>query len=226
MLSPWGYLLFTLWALASLTFVDGWRVIVLAVLVLAFGLAWSRKGLNVLRRGRFWLFVLTAVALGPFLSRKFSLGLEPLQISRMGLMAGGEMAARAFVITVAFSVGLSPLSVSDLVAIFDRLGLRGLGFATGLAMNLMGTLREMATVTLQTIRLRGGLRRPWVSLRLFLVTLVSNTLRYGDQLVDAAMVRAFDPARGRPAALPLRPADRWLVATLVASTVGLLALGR
>ncbi len=223
--SPWGYLLFTVWALAALLLVDGWSVLALAVVVLIFGLVWSRKGLGVLRRGRFWLFVLTAVALGPFLSRKFNLGRGGLEVSRAALLIGGEMAARAFAITVAFSVGLGPLSVSDLIAIFDRLGLRGLGFAVGIAMNLMGALREMATVTLQTIRLRGGLRRPWVGIRLFLVTLVSNTLRYGDQLVDAATMRAFDPTRGRPAALPLRPVDHWLAVTLIAFSVGLLVLG-
>jgi len=39
----------------------------LALVEWAFGLAWSRGGLRLLRRPRFWVFILTAVALGPFL---------------------------------------------------------------------------------------------------------------------------------------------------------------
>lgn len=236
-LSPWGYLVFTLWAVLVAAFVGGWRLAGLAGLELAFGLAWSRKGLQPLRRPRFWVFILSAVALGLFLDDEPDLALGyrpigvdapmgPLRLSQQGLATGLEMAGRAFVMTLAFSLGMGSLSLSDVVALFDRLGLRGLGFATGLAMNLLGTLREMATVTLQTIRLRGGLKRPLVGLRLFLVTLVSNTLRYGDQVVNAATVRAFDPSGGQSMALPLRRADLWLFIVLAGYSVALLTLGR
>jgi energy-coupling factor transporter transmembrane protein EcfT len=76
----------------------------------------------------------------------------------------------------------------------------------------------MATVTLHTLRLRGGMRRPWTTLRLFLITTVANTLRYGDEVVDAAAVRAFDPHEGQPVPLPLCSADLWLLALLVGCT--------
>jgi energy-coupling factor transporter transmembrane protein EcfT len=107
---------------------------------------------------------------------------------------GLGMAGRALTLTLSFSLGLSAISLSDLIAMFDRLHLRGLGFALGVAMNLLSTLQQMAMVTFQTIKLRGGLRRPLVALRLFLVTLLSNTMHYGDRVVDAALVRAFDPS--------------------------------
>jgi len=149
--------------------------------------------------------------------------LGPLRISRAGFTAGLEMAGRAFALTLAVGLGVASLSLSNAVAVFDRLGLRGLGFAVALAMNLLGTLREMATVTLQTIRLRGGMRRPWTALRLFLITTVANTLRYGDEVVDAAAVRAFDPSGGQPAPLPLRRAHLWLLVALVGCTGVLLA---
>jgi energy-coupling factor transporter transmembrane protein EcfT len=182
--------------------------------------------MQLLRRPRFWIFVLAAAAIGPFLGDEPDWVFGPFRLSWEGLATGLEMAGRAFVVTLAFSLGMASLSLSDVVAVFDRLGLRGLGFATGLAMNLLGTLREMATVTLQTIRLRGGMRRPLVGLRLFLVTLVSNTLRYGDQATDAATVRAFDPSKGRTTALPLRWADLWLFVVLAGYTTALLVLGR
>jgi len=217
-MSLWGYLLFTAWATLTTILVRGWWLAGLALVEVAFGLVWSRGGLRLLGRPRFWVFVLTAVALGPFLIGEPDVALGPLRLSREGFTAGLEMAGRAFALTLAFGLGIASLSLSDIVALFDRLGLRGLGFAVALALNLLGTLREMAIVTLHTIRLRGGLRRPWTALRLFLVTTVANVLRYGDEVVNAAAVRAFDPNRGPPASLPLRRADLWLLALLVGCT--------
>jgi len=222
-LSPWGYLLFTGWAALVAVLVEGWWLVGLALVEVAFGLAWSRGGLQLLRRPRFWAFVLTAVALGPFAIGEPDVTLGPLQLSWEGFTTGLEMAGRAFVLTLAVGLGAASLSVSDLVAVFDRLGLRGLGFAVALAMNLLETLREMATVTLHTLRLRGGARRPWTAMRLFLITTVANTLRYGDEVVNAAAVRAFDPHEGQPVPLPLCPTDLWLLALLVGCTGVLLA---
>jgi len=217
--SGWGYLAFTVWGMAMALTVGGWRLAALAVLELAFGLAWSRRGLGPLRRPRFWVLMATAVALGPWLVRKSGLTQAGVTLSWMGLSLGLEMAGRALTLMLAFSLGLSSLSLSDLVAIFDGLHLRGLGFALGVAMNLLSTLRDMARATFETIKLRGGLRRPIVALRLFLVTLVSNTLRYGDRVVQAASVRAFDPQRGRGKGLSPQRADVCLVAVLMGCSV-------
>ena len=72
--------------------------------------------------------------------------------------------------------------------------------------------------------MRGGMRRPRTALRLFLVTTVANTLRYGDEVVNTAAVRAFDPNVGQPTSLPLRRADLWLAAMLAGCSGLLLAL--
>lgn len=223
-LSPWGYLLFTGWAALATILVEGWWLVSLVLIELAFGLVWSRGEMRLLCRPRFWIFVLTAAALGPFLIGEPDTALGPFRLSCEGLAAGLEMAGRAFTLTLAFSLGISALSLSDIVAVFDRVGLRGLGFATALAVNLLGTLQEMATVTLQTLWLRGGMRRPRTALRLFLVTTVANTLRYGDEVVNTAAVRAFDPNVGQPTSLPLRRADLWLAAMLAGCSGLLLAL--
>jgi len=216
--------LFTGWAALAAVLAGGWRLTGLLLLEMAFGLLWSRGALRILRRPRFWVFILSAVALGPFLIGEPDAMLGPFELSREGLEAGLEMGGRAATLTLAFSLGLAALSLSDVVVVFDRLGLRGLGFATALAMNLLETLQEMATVTWQTIRLRGGMRRPLVALRLFLITTIANTLRYGDELVNAAAVRGFDPNKGGPAPLPLRQADLWLAAALVGCSGLLLIL--
>lgn len=227
--SAWGYLLFTVWGVALALVVQGWQLAALVALELLFGLAWSREGLRPLRRLRFWMFIATALVLGPFLTPASGLTLNRASFDWSGLSVGLEMAGRALSLTLAFSLGLSALSLSDLVALLDRLRLRGLGFALGVAMNLLKTLETMARVTFDTIKLRGGLRRPFVALRLFLVTLVTNTLRYGDQIVDAAAMRAFDPNSARFSASEpggrSRRADARLVLALLLSGVILLTLG-
>ncbi len=234
--SAWGYLAFTVWGLGMALTVRGWRLGALAAAELAFGLAWSRRGMGPLRRLRFWILMAAAVALGPWLAGIHDIPGESglteadLQLSWIGLSLGLEMAGRALTLMLAFSLGLSCLSLSDLVAIFDGmecipgLHLRGLGFALGVAMNMLNTLQAMARTTFETIKLRGGLRRPLVALRLFLVTLVSNTLRYGDQVVHAASVRAFDPQRGRGSGLPLRRYDLWLIAAMAVFSVAVFLL--
>jgi energy-coupling factor transporter transmembrane protein EcfT len=231
-------MLFTVWGLALVLIADGWRLAVLVVVELIFGLACNREGLRPLRRFRFWIFMVTAVAIGPFLTKESGLageGMVPGLVGSstllgVGLWMGLEMAGRALALTLSLSLGISAISLSDVVAMFDGLHLRGLGFALGVAMNLLGTLQEMATVTLDTIKLRGGLRRPLVALRLFLVTLLSNTMRYGDQVVSSASVRAFDPNSDRYS--PVYPerarqrADLALFFALAVCGVLLLVVGR
>ncbi|MBN1810370.1 MAG: hypothetical protein JXA14_00885 [Anaerolineae bacterium] len=224
-MSPWGYLLFTAWATLMTILVKGWWLTGLMLMELVFGLICSRRGLRLFRHPRFWILILTAAALGPFLIGEPDTTLGPLHLSWEGITTGLEMAGRAFALVLAFNLGVGTLSLSDIVAVFDRLELRGLGFATALAMNLLGTLQEMAAVTLQTIRLRGGMRRPWTALRLFLVTTAANTLHYRDDIVNAAAVRAFDPNTRQPLPLPLRLSDLWLLAILAGCTGVLLTRG-
>ena len=224
-MSPWGYLLITGWAALMAILAQGPWLVKLVLLELILGLIWNRQGLDLLRQARFWILVLTIITLGPFLLGEPDTALGSLYLSQGGFAMGLEMAARTLALALAFSLGIGSLSLSDIVAVFDRVGLCGLGFAIALAMNLLSTLREMATVTLQTIYLRGGMRRPWMGLRLFLVTTVANTLRYGDEAVNAAAMRAFDPSAGQHRPLPLRPADLWLVALLAGCTGVSLLLG-
>jgi energy-coupling factor transporter transmembrane protein EcfT len=224
-LSPWGYLLFTGWATLMSVLARGWWLAGLTLMELAFGLICSHRGLRLFRRPQFWILILAAAALGPFLIGEPDVTAGPLHLSREGFTVGLEMAGRALALALAFNLGIGALSLSDTAAVFDRLGLRGLGFAIALAMNLLKTLQEMAAVTLQTIRLRGGMRRPRTALRLFLVTTLANTLRYRDDIVDAAAVRAFDPHKGQPRPLPLRALDLWLLAVLAGCTGILLTRG-
>jgi energy-coupling factor transporter transmembrane protein EcfT len=207
------------WGLTLALVVHGWWLGGLAALEVIVGLMWSREGLRPLSRLRFWFFIVGAIVAGLLVHRKAGLMEAGVSLPWEGLSMGLEMAIRATAVTLAFSLGLSAFSLSDLMAMFDRLGMRGLGFALGMAMNLLSNLQEMAVVTFQTIKLRGGFRRPIVALRLFLVTMISNTLRTGDQVVSAALVRAFDPNRGLCIGPSPHWADLWLLIVLISYSV-------
>lgn len=222
-LGPGGYLAFLLWALLLVALLPDNRLGLLLIVVLAFGWLNGRAGWLMLTRRRFWLFILSIAALAPFLLGEPDVRWGALPLSRAGLEAGLWMAVRAMTLMLAFSVSLGGLSVTQMTRLFDALGLRGLGFALGVALNLGPVLRETVEATYHTLRLRSGFRRPVQSLRLFLVTVIANALRYGDDVVRAASARAFDPTiplqRGNRI---LGRADKALIAGLVVVGVGLL----
>ena len=222
-LRPGSYLAFLLWSLLLVALLPDNRLWLLLIVVLAFGWLNERAGWRVLTHHRFWLFILSTLALAPFILGEADVHWGGLRLSRAGLEAGLWMAVRAVTLILAFSVSLEVLSVTQMVHLFDALGLRGLGFALGVALNLGPVLRATMEAAYHTLRLRGGFCRPVQSLRLFLVTVIANALRYGDDVVKAALARAFDPAATPPRINRiLDRADQIFIAGLVAVGVGLL----
>ena len=77
--------------------------------------------------------------------------------------------------------------------------------------------------------MRGGFRRPAANIPLFMVTIITNALRYGDNVVYAALARAFDPSGG-PASVQAprlwlgRP-DRVFLVGLVTASAGFILIG-
>ena len=222
-LRPGSYLAFLLWSLSLVALLPDNQLWLLLIVVLAFGWLNERTGWRVLTRRRFWLFILSIVALAPFVLGEPDVRWGVLPLSRAGLEAGLWMALRAMTLMLAFSVSLGGLSVTQMTHLFDALELRGLGFALGVALNLGPILRDTMEAAYHTLRLRGGARRPVQSLRLFLVTVIANALRYGDDVVRAASARAFDPAATPPRGNRiLGRADRAFIAGLIVAGVGLL----
>jgi energy-coupling factor transporter transmembrane protein EcfT len=106
-----------------------------------------------------------------------------------------EMSLRALCLIMTLQLLVAGLTVSRLMRWFERRGLKGLGFALGVAQNMLSTLAETAEGAFISIRLRGGFRRrPFHGLGLFIVTVVAGTLAHADQVVHAACARAFDPS--------------------------------
>ena len=224
-LSPWGYLVFLLWTLLLVGLLPDQRVELLLGSVLLFALLTGSDGLRPLRRPRFWTLILSALALGPLVlgaqKEEWDLAWGWLHLSRAGFWMGLWMALRALCLTLAFSVALNALSVSQMARLFETVGLKGLGFALGVALNLLPTLQENATAAYHTLRLRGGFRRrPWQALKLFLVTVIANALRHSDDVVNAAAARAFEPTVRRGEPVRFRRADALLAVALLGLGLG------
>jgi energy-coupling factor transporter transmembrane protein EcfT len=222
-LNPGSYLAFLLWALLLVAVLPDHQLALLLPLVVAFGWLSGRGALRVLASRRFWLFILSTLAIAPFILGEADLRWGMLRISRAGLETGAWMATRAATLMLAFSASLGALSVAQMMGLFERLGLRGLGFALGVALNLGPVLRDTVEAAYHTLRLRGGFRRPIQTARLFLVTVIANGVRYGDDVVQAASARAFDPAaRPSQGIRILGWVDKAFIGGLAAVAVGLM----
>ena len=219
-LSPWGYLAFLLWTLLLVGLLPDQRVTLLLGSVLFFALLTGGHGLRPLCRPRFWTLILSALALGSLVLGEKDLAWGWLRLSRAGFWMGLWMALRALCLTVAFSIAISALSVSEMARLFETVGLKGLGFALGVALNLLPTLQENAATTYHTLRLRGAFRRPWQALKLFLVTVIANALRHSDDVVNAAATRAFEPTVRRGEPVRFQRADGLLAVALLSLGFG------
>jgi energy-coupling factor transporter transmembrane protein EcfT len=143
-------------------------------------------------------------------------------LSTSGFHVGLHMALRALVILLAV-IGFSrAVDIAEVAGLLERVGLRGLGFSMGVAVNLLPSLQGSSQHAWQALRMRGGLRHArWRGLRMLAVTVIANALKRAEDLALAAEVRAFDPARARP--LPLRQ-GAWDHALLLAAGAAWVAM--
>jgi energy-coupling factor transporter transmembrane protein EcfT len=224
MVGTWGRLAFLVWVIVLGIAAPEAKVVFVLGLVIVFSALFFPAGLKPIRRPEFWFLVASAVLLSPFLIGEKDIFLFGLGLSRQGFWAGLWMALRA--LTVALAVGgfAYAVSVDEIARLFEMAGLKGLGFAVGVAFNLLPTLEETARNVYEAMRLRGGFRRERLrALRMLLVAIVVNALRRGDEVVEAAEARAFQPDGPRQKPLPPSRADLALAAILIALGAGLLA---
>lgn len=194
--SAYGYLfLFLGTAVAAILAREAWVALVLLGTV-AFAAFFSVPALRVLGRRQLWLFIVPTLLLSPLVIGEPDVYVWRLPLSVEGFWAGLWMVLRALSITLAAAIVARTVSVSEMAQVFERMKLKGLGFAVGVATNMLPTIRETLETAYLSIRLRGGFRaHRWRSLRLLLVAVFANSLRRGDDIVSAAEARAFDPTR-------------------------------
>jgi energy-coupling factor transporter transmembrane protein EcfT len=222
-LSIWGYLGFLIWTLVMAALAPGIRVLLVLTAAIGFSALIGASCTRLVRRLEFWFLVSSAVLLGPIFIGEKDMTVGWLHVSRQGFRAGLWMAARALTIALAFNAFSSRVSMVQMAALLERAGLRGLGFALGTALNLLPTIRRAMVDSFSAMRLRGGFRRDRLgSLRKLLITVIAGSLRRGEEVVDSAEARAFDPLRVRPRLVAADRADVVLVAVLLGGGLAIL----
>jgi energy-coupling factor transporter transmembrane protein EcfT len=150
-----------------------------------------------------WLVMMVLLVLPMAMSGEPDVSLWHIPLSVAGLQLGLVMALRAVVILVAVQGLTAATDISALAGLFERLGLHGLGFSMGVALNLLPALQQSATHAWHSLKMRGGLRRKrWRGVQLLAITVVTNALRRAEDIALAAEARGFAPEHSR--ALPIQ----------------------
>jgi energy-coupling factor transporter transmembrane protein EcfT len=139
-----------------------------------------------------------------------------ISFSSPGLEAGLHMVLRAAVVILAVDGFSSAVDIAEVAGLLERIGLPGLGFSMGVAVNLLPALRKSGQNTWYSLQMRGGLRQQWVrGLQLLLVTVVANALRRAEEIALAAEVRGFSPERPRRLPISVGAFDLYIVVGLL-----------
>ena len=214
-----GYLSCLAFSLALSMAVAGWRSAAACAAALLLAAAFYPAGLDVLRRKWLWILIAFMVIPAALLGDVTDWGASDTGFgpSWAGLANGLVMALRTIAIVVAVTGFTASVSVSELAGLMERVGFKGLGFALGVAMNMLPIVQETAATTFHALRLRGGFRRQRLqAVRLLLVTIVVNSLHHADDIVGAAEARAFSVTSTRPMSWKRRPADPLIAVGLLA----------
>jgi energy-coupling factor transporter transmembrane protein EcfT len=208
-----GYLAVFAGSLGMIMFSSGNRMILSVILCLLVALVLYPAALRRMLRLR-WFFLLGSLVLvNGFWMGEADVQIWGMPLSWTGLEAGMRMASRAAVILVAVDGFSSSVDISEVAGLLERLGLPGLGFSLGVAVNLLPSLRETSAITWRSLCMRGGFRhRRWRALQLFLVTIMANALRRGEEIALAAEARAYSPDHTRTLSLKSGRLDRWILA--------------
>ena len=118
-------------------------------------------GLFVLTRARTWILLAMIVISSTLVGADPEWSLGPLGLSSQGAVLGLNMVMRALIIIIAVTGIVSSVPVDRIGAVLERVGLRGMGFAVGVAFNLLPLVQRSLVTSWQAMRLRAGLRRPF-----------------------------------------------------------------
>jgi energy-coupling factor transporter transmembrane protein EcfT len=148
-----------------------------------------------------------------------------IPFSTQGITVGLKMTLSAIIILLAADGLAASMDITEVAGLFERLGLQGLGFSLGVAVNQLPNLRQSSTNAWHSLRMRGGMRAQWWrGLQMLLLTVFTNALRRSEDIVLAAEARAFRPDRSRAAPIRIGCLDWWLIPAGVLSIVGLLLM--
>jgi energy-coupling factor transporter transmembrane protein EcfT len=214
-------------SLAAAVLSRGEMLVAVAAVIVTLSWVFQRSGLGVLAHGQTWLLVALIGAPAVFFGGPPEAVLLGVPVSPVGARLGGEMALRATCVIIAASGFAAMASASELSGLLERAGLRGLGFALGVAVNMMPTVAATAGQTTQAMRLRGGFRRRRLaSVRLLLSAILTGSLRHAGDIVSAAEARGYSVERPRPLPSLWRPLDVVVSVLLAVLLLALFVLSR
>lgn len=167
-----------------------------------------------------WLVLFLVLAVPPlFIVGEHDSTLWGIPYSSEGLLVSAQVLLRILVVLVAVAAVTASVDITSVAGILERLGLRGLGFSMGVALNLLPALSQSTSNAWRTLRMRGGLRRRKLhGLRLLGMTVIAGALDRAEEIALAAEARAFSPERARR--MPInRGRWDWVVLALGVATV-------
>ena len=204
-----GRLAILVWSFALVLAVPDGRLSLAAGLALAVNIALYPAAVKRLLRWRWLIFAGLLVVPSMLWVGETDQVLFGIPISSSGLQAGLHMLLRALVVILAVDGFSSVVDITEVVGLLERVGMPGLGFSMGVAVNLLPALRTSSQNVWRSLRMRGGFRRQWWrGLQYLLVTVVSNALRRAEEISLAAEVRGFSPERSRAPSLKVGAFDR------------------
>ncbi|HSM57012.1 MAG TPA: energy-coupling factor transporter transmembrane component T [Candidatus Sulfomarinibacteraceae bacterium] len=217
-----GSLILFVWSLALVFVTPLPRLWIAGLLALLAAVLLYPQSLRRLLQPR-WLLLLGLMSVPSlFLPGRPLLALGPLTLTAEGVQGAWQMLLRATVILAAVDGFTASVSVSEMAGLFERAGLRGLGFATGVALNLLPILRDSIAITWHSLRMRGGFRRHRLrATRYFLVTVVAGAVQRAEEIALAAEARAYSPDGGRASPLRHGAVDPYLLLACVALLLAL-----
>ncbi len=185
----WATVLFSAGATVLALTLSG-SYLVIPVLVLLAVSSFNPKPLvRVLSRVRIWVLVLSPLLFCGLLVGPKDTGI----MSRSGLACGAEMAVRAFCIVLSIALVTGRISIDRILRFFGKGKMKGFGLALGVAYNMLFDMSRAGRVVLETLRLRGAVRRkPFKAFGLFVECVICNALDRADDIVHSATARGFD----------------------------------
>lgn len=219
-LGTYGHLAIFGWMLTMILLTADYLVAVAGVLCLLVSALIYPYQLTQILRLRWLIWLLLLVVPTVFFLGEHDSVFAGISYSSEGLAVGLQIAVRFIILMLAIQNLATAVDVSTMAGLLERFGLRGLGFALGVALNLLPSLQTSAIQAWYTMKMRGGLRKQrWRSCRLLVITIITNALKRADDVSLAAELRAFSPEKPRPFPIQHGSLDRVSIGLMTLSFV-------
>lgn len=204
----YGYLTVFLWTLGMVIFSPSGQIYLITIVcLLVSAIIYPHKSTRFSVQRFFrpqWLILIGLLVIPPiFFWGTPDRSLWGLAFSTQGLLLSVRIALQMIVILVTVNGLTSAVDITSLAGLIERLGMKGLGFSIGVALNLLPALRQSSINAWRSLWMRGGFRKKrWRGLQMLSVTIMTNALRWAEEVSLAAESRAFSPDNAR--ALPIK----------------------